>query len=358
VSPEPVPSRPTKHNALIELALRCYPQWWQNRYGVEMRSLVADLTDGGRSSLHVTLDLLGGALRARTRAAGMPPVYDLWSARARFSITAATVPWMVLAPLVTIAIGGQSLHASIGRIWPPQLLLFGQSHLTLIHNHTGAAVGAPPLTGAGQTAWWADQCMNLVFFLALFVLFAGWSGLIGAIRRLDTPHRRRFLLLAWAPGLSVLADIALIVTQDIVAPHNFVGRGGRPLVPTDGHPGLAHALGLTLGIVAIAGWAISVVCVIVAARRAEIAPADLRFGKSVSVVSAALSIALFCAYATWSVGLLVQTQQAAHGGFTTIAFAHQNLWVPVLAGLFVAVAVSTHAALAARRSWRVISLGL
>jgi hypothetical protein len=187
--------------SMIELALRCYPRWWRIRYADEMRSLVGDLSEAGRSPVVVSLNLLRGALRARTGAAGMPPVLELWSARARISIAAATVPWMILAPLVLIAIRGQSLRSSIGRVWPSQLSLIGSSHLLLIHNHTGAVVGAPPLTSAGHTAWWADQCMNLVFFLALFVLYAGWSGLKGAIRRSDAPHRRRLLWLAWAPGL-------------------------------------------------------------------------------------------------------------------------------------------------------------
>lgn len=51
----------------IDLALRCYPGWWQDRYADEVRVLSRDLTSEGRSSLIVTLNLLRGAIRARYR---------------------------------------------------------------------------------------------------------------------------------------------------------------------------------------------------------------------------------------------------------------------------------------------------
>jgi hypothetical protein len=61
------------------------------------------------------------------------------------------------------------------------------------------------------------------------------------------------------------------------------------------------------------------------------------------------------AYAVWGIGLLLQSGEAAHGRFTTIAYAHQGLWPLMLVVLLVAVLLSTAGASVARRSWRVIA---
>lgn len=340
-------------DSMIELALRCYPRWWRIRYAEEMRSLVADLAQAGRSPVIVTLNLLRGALRARTGAAGMPMVYELWSARTRFSIATATVPWMVMGPLVLVAIGAQSLHSSAGRIFPPQLTLGTPNSLFLLHK--GRSVAAPPLTTAGWTVWFAELAMTAVLVIGFIALFSGWSGLTGAIKRSAMPHRRRIALLAWTPMFSIVADIVLAIAGDVARPHSYHSSGGR-LVPVGGHLAVAHALGTALGVAAAAGWVGSIVCVAVAARRADISPLDLRFGKSVSLVVAALFVLLFVAYATWSIALIVQARQAAHGTFTTISYGHQSQWLLMMGALFLVAAVSTRGALAARRSWRIIAL--
>jgi hypothetical protein len=43
-------------------------------------------------------------------------VYDLWSTRTRVSIAAATLPWLLMAPLLLTAMGNQSLHSSKGQV--------------------------------------------------------------------------------------------------------------------------------------------------------------------------------------------------------------------------------------------------
>jgi hypothetical protein len=341
-----------RSRSIVEVALRCYPKWWRTRYGDEMRTVVADLRSDGRSRLTVTLNLLRGALRARIRATGMPMTRDLWSARTRNSIAAATLPWVVLAPVVDLALSGQSLHSSAGRISPPQLLLMGGAN-TIVTSR--GFIAAPPLTTAGHVAWVADESIGVLLLVTLFVLFSGWTGLTAAIRHSHTPHRRRTWMLAWAPGFSLLADLALVIAEDIVRPHSFRTSGDGAMVAIGGHPVLAHALAATLGIVGVGGWVLSVVCVALAVRAADISPLDLRFGRTVSTVVAVLFALVLGAYVTWGVSLLVQARQTPHGSFTTIAFAHQNLWSPMVVVLLSAVTLSAISASAARRSWRIVS---
>jgi len=339
----------------VELALRCYPRWWRDRYADEIRSVVGDLTEDGRPRWAVTLNLLRGALRARTGAVGMPPVYDLWCTRTRVALAAATLPWVLMGPLVLMVIGGQRLHSSAGRIFPGQLSITGGSNQLVMGR--GLLTPAPPLTLAGSVAWYANVAMVVLFLLTLFVLFAGWTGFAGAIKRSAVPHRRRLSLLAWAPALSVLADFVLTVVQDVLMPHAWRTSGGRPPVPIGGHLAVAHALGTALVVVALAGWLVSIVCAAVAAKRADISPLDLRFGKSVALVVATLLLLTLAAYTTWGIGLLVQSGQAVHGRFTTISYSHQDLWPLVVVGLLLAATMSAFGASAARRSWRVVSLG-
>jgi hypothetical protein len=339
----------------VELALRCYPAWWRRRYADEIRAVVADLTEEGRPRWKVTLNLLGGALRARTRATGMPPVYDLWCSRTRVAIAAATLPWVLMGPLILMAIGGQSLHSTEGRIFPGQLSITGGAN-QLVQGR-GMPTAAPPLSLAGSVTWYADVAMVVLFLITLFVLFAGWSGLTGAIKRSTAGHHRRLVLLAWAPGFSVLADVVLVVISDVLLPHSYRESGGHPAVPLGGHLAAAHAVGTAAGIVAVVGWLVSIVCVAVAVRRADISPLDLRFGKSVSVVVATLLTLTLAAYATWGIGLIVQARQGIGGRYTTIAYSHQDLWPLVLVALLLTVILSTSCASVARRSWKVIALG-
>jgi hypothetical protein len=138
----------------------------------------------------------------------------------------------------------------------------------------------------------------------------------------------------------------------------FRSSGGGLNVPLNGNPAAAHALGVALEVVAIVGWVVAIVCVAAAAKRAEIAPSDLRFGRAVSTIVAALLALLVAAYTVWGIGLILQARQAAQGSFTTIAYSNEGLWLPMVLVLFVLVALSALGARAAVRSWRVISLEL
>jgi hypothetical protein len=338
----------------IELALRCYPGWWRERYANEVRVVSNDLTAEGRSPVRVAWNLLGGAIRARSRAQGMPKTHGLWSARTRASITAATLPWLVVAPLVLTVMGHQTFHSSAGTVISYGLS-FAPTHLQIVNKHV-PPTPAPPLTPIAPLIMWAGLAVGVLVLVTFTILISGWSGLTSAIRRSSTPHRRRLRLLAWAPVFSLLTDVALWIAQAGAHPDNFHSTRGGLIVASGGNPAALHVLDIVVPIVVSAGWLASIACVAVAARRADVAPSDLRFGKSVAIIVASLFIVLVAAYATWSVGLIVQARQAAHGNYTTIVYSHAGLWLPTVTVLVVGVILSGMGARAARSSWKVISV--
>lgn len=335
----------------IELALRCYPGWWRERYGDEVRVVSQDLTAEGRSMVRVTLSLLGGAFRARSRAQGMPKNYGLWSVRTKTSIAAATLPWLLVAPFLMASIGNLVLHASEGTVvWSGFSLV--PRHLQIISH--AVPTPAPPLTPAGHVVLYSSLALTALFLVTFAVLISGWSGLTGAIKRSTVAHRGRLRLLAWTPLFALLADVVLLISQDKVRPNTFSGYPGH-LVATGGNPAALHVLNVAVPTVAIVGWLISIACVGVAARRADVSPMDLRFGKSVAVVVASLFTVTLAAYATWGIGLMVQARQAANGNFTTVGYSHSGLWLPMVLMLVAAAALSWISARAARCSWKIIS---
>ncbi len=353
-----------RNQSAVALALRCYPSWWRERYADEVRVVSNDLTGEGRSSFIVTLNLLGGALRARSGARGMPKNYCLWSARTRASIATATLPWLLVVPLVLIAMGNEALHSSAGPVvWSGPSFI--PTHLLIASTHVPPAP-APPLTPVARLVLFAGVAIDLLFLVTSVVLVSGWSGLNGAIRRSTSPHRRRLLLLAWVPVFSILTDIALVFAQSAVRypSYRMVGGGflaGHMVVPHlvayGGHLAVLHLLDVLLPTVAGVGWLASIVCVALVARRAEAAPSDLRFGRSVAVVVASLFAMLGVAYATWGIGLMAQARQAAKGSYTTVVFPHSSLWLPTALVLGSGIVLSGMGARAAKRSLKVISIG-
>jgi hypothetical protein len=336
----------------IELALRCYPGWWQDRYADEVRMVSHDLTADGRSSAKVALNLMGGALQARARGRGMPKSYGLWTARTRTSIATAPLPWLLVAPFLWASTGSESFHSSAGPVsWsgfpylPNQLLII----------HDARERSAPPLTSGGHLMLYSLLAITVLVFLTFLVLFSGWCGLTRSIRQAEAPDRRRLRLLAWAPVFALLADVVLSFADAVARPSGYAGYAGH-YVKLGGHPGALLILNVALPTVAIVGWLGSLACVSVATRRANVPPLELRFGKSVAVVVASLFVLLVAAYGTWGVGMIIQSRQATGGGFTTIGYAHAGLWLPIMLVLIVAVALSVVSARAARSSWKMIAV--
>ena len=340
-----------RSNSAIEAALRCYPDWWRTRYGDEVRQVATDLMNDGRSRVGVALSLLRGAMRARMTARGMPMAHDLWATRTRMSVAAATLPWMFVAPLVLYVIGNQTLHSSKGLVFSSGFSFHPSGLFTVT---TGRQIPAPPLTHAASLAEDASSAIAVLFLLTLIVLMAGWGSLVGAIRRSSTLHRRRVLLLAWAPFLAVLTDIVLSVVQNRFRPTSFGSRGHSPVGALNGNPALVHSLGEVLAVVAGGGWLVAIACVAIASKRAEIGDLDIRYGRTISTIVAGLLTLFLVAFATWGIGLFMQSRQAMHGEFTTVSFPNQALWPATVTILLCAVMLSVLSASAARNSWRVV----
>lgn len=215
---------------------------------------------------------------------------------------------------------------------------------------------APPLTPSATLVLYGGVAISLLVLFTFVILISGWSGLAGAIKRSSVPHRQRLRLLAWVPVLSLITDLALSIVEDKFRPDNFHSLRNGQEVASGGNPAALHALSIALPAVVIVGWIVSVACIAVAARRADVSASDLRFGKSVSVVVAALFAALVVAYAIWGVGLLLQARQASRGNFTTISYSHPAIWPIMMFVLVVGAVLSVMGAFAASRSWKVISV--
>ena len=96
--------------SLIDVAMGCYPQWWTERYGEEMRAVIDDLQGEGRSQRSIATGLVRDALRTRLRARGMPRTYGMLANRTRTSVAIGTIPWLAVVPFVLLVIGRYTLR--------------------------------------------------------------------------------------------------------------------------------------------------------------------------------------------------------------------------------------------------------
>ncbi len=325
----------------VKLALSCYPSWWRQRYGNEVSVHAADMVADGRSPATLSLSLILGAVRTRWTARGMPKDYRLWSMRNRLSIAGATLTWLLVAPIPAIVLGNQRVGTKLSSAAP---------------YHAPFLLPAAP---AARIVSYSTLAMAVVAFVTILLLLGGWSHLIGGIKRSGGPRRTRSLWLASVPGIAFLVFLAgVVVDWTVLRPSSLVVSGrDHHITYLNGHPVVAHDVGIALGVIAVTGWLLSIACIAVVAKRSEIEPSELRFGTGLSRAVAVLFALLLGAYVSWGIGLTLEGHQAAHGGFNTITYAHQELWLPMAILLLVAVAVSMASARAARRSWNVLVEG-
>jgi hypothetical protein len=326
---------------VIKLALSSYPSWWRQRYGDEVSVHAADMVTDGRSPATLALSLILGAVRTRWTARGMPKDYHLWSMRNRLSIAGATLTWLLVAPIPAIVLGNQRVGTKLSSVSP---------------YHVPFLLPAAP---AARIVTYSTLAMAVVALVTILLLLAGWSHLIGGIERFGGPRRAQSLWLASAPGIAFLVLLAGAVFDWIVLRPSSFAVSGRDhhITYLNGHPAAAHDVGIGLTAIGVVGWLLSIVCIAVVAKRSEIEPSELRFGTGLSTAVAALFALLLGAYVCWGIGLTLEGHQAAHGGFNTITYAHQELWLPMAILLLVAVTVSMASARTARRSWNVLVEG-
>jgi hypothetical protein len=177
---------------------------------------------------------------------------------------------------------------------------------------------------------------------------------LGAIKRTPSPNRRHLRRLARAPGYVILGWFLLSILGAWATPHSWQTVSGH-IVPVGGSVGLSHGIDVATGVLVVGGWLVAIICVALAARRADIDTTDLRFGRSVSVTVSLLSVLTAAACGALVVGLIIQSREAAHGAFSTISYPHAGVWPVTLAAVLLTTALSWSAATAARRSWRVVA---
>jgi hypothetical protein len=319
------------------LAARCalgaYPLWWRERYGKDQESFLNELAGEQRPLGRAVVDLALGSVRVRLRPAGMSQTVGAWRDRGRASIAWATVP-ALLALLLVSAIEQHSFGSSTDA---------GTDALL----STGGRVASDAMTGIA----WASVAMVLLLVIgwALVARLAGtvakgWAG-------------RRWLLLVTAPLVCGAVEIVLQLLQTSQA-RVVVFAGGRTLVGYR-HPLAAQLLSVAWDAVAVVGL-LSVFCVVLAARTAEVRVRDLRGGVWLSQATAVVLLLAALGSIAWGLGVTHQPPmpradligsgpglRAWTGVQTSIAAE----WPLVSAGLAVISVVTARAALVARRSY-------
>jgi hypothetical protein len=337
--------------SLVELALRCYPTWWNERYGEEMRAVIDDLQHEGRSESRIAIGLLRDALRSRFQARGMPHNFGLLAARTRTSVATGTLPWLAIVPFLSYVIGRFTLTSSSGAVesgYPFQLTLFR----TRVVSEPGVHWVLPSISTSTWIVGGATMFMDALFALTLLVLIVGLGVLRYGIVREKGQNRRSLYVLTWVPVVAVVVLVAMRIAQQ------YLTDGSRPEGPggqfVGGHSALAALMGNFMWVVAIGGWLLTIVGVTVVARRANLPPETLRFGRTVSVMTSVSLTLTFIAYLVGGVALAIQNRESHVAGAIVATYTLHDVWLPMAFALGVSCVTSIWGATVARRSWRII----
>jgi hypothetical protein len=336
---------------LVDLALRCYPTWWTERYGEEMRAVIDDLRAEGRSEGLIAFGLFRDALRSRLRARGMPHSYGLLATRTRTSVALGTLPWLAIAPFLTFVTGGGVVHSSAGAVeigYPFQLTLFR----TRVVSEAGYHWVHPSMSATTWVIGGASMIMDALFSVTLLVLIVGLGTLRYGIVREKLHNRRATYVLTWVP----VATVALLVAMRII--QGILTEGSRPEGPTGQwigvHSAVAAHVGSAMWVIAIGGWVVTIAGLVVVAHRASLPPETLRFGRTVSVLTSISLSLTFIAFLIWGVAVAVQGRETSVAGAIVATYPRHGVWLPMAFVLCLACATSIWGATAARRSWRTI----
>ncbi len=340
--------------SLIDVALRCYPKWWTERYGDEMRAVIDDLAREGRSRRVIAFGLFRDAARSHLQARGMPHTYGLLATRTRTSVATSTLAWMLIVPLITIVTSGLDLHSSSGFVevgFPFQLTGFR----TRVVSEPGMHWVRPTISSVTRIIGLSTVAMDVLYVATLIALIIGLNVFRNGIVREKRHNRRSMYLLTWLPVATVLAIIVLYVASKMLmdGSHPYQSPDGQTRF-IGGHASISALMGDLGWVVAIGGWLLTVVGLAVVAKRATLPPETLRFGRSISVLTSWSLSLTFLAFLVWSVALNVQNHQAHVAGQILASYPHHGIWPLMTVGLGLACAASIYGATSARRSWRTI----
>jgi hypothetical protein len=342
--------------SLIDVALGCYPRWWKERYGDEMRAVVDDLKEEGRSEHTIAFGLLRDAMRTRLQARGMPRTYGLLANRTRTSVAAGTLPWLAIMPFVLTITGTYVLHPFRNEV------IVGYPFL-LSPFRTKVFAGNQTLHPAMSAATWVGgisvMVVQVLFIVTLIILGLGLSALRYGIKREKGRNRRWMYLLTWAPFITVFGLIGLSIGRTFVNANEVStssGLGSGHITSVGGHPAIAALMGVLIWALAIGGWLLAMGGLAVVAKRANVPPDTLRFGRTVSVLTSISMSVTFLAFIVWSVAVDIQVRQGSSVGSLVATYPRHDLWLPMALALGLASAASVWGATTARRSWRTIRL--
>jgi hypothetical protein len=338
----------------IDFALRCYPNWWTERYGDEMLAVIDDLKTEGRSEKLIAMGLLRDAMRSRLQARGMPRTYGLLANRTSTSVAMSTLTWLVTIPVLLFTTGRFTLKSSSGLVetgFPFQLTMLR----TKVAPIPGAHWVLPTISTTTRIIGLSTLVMQFLFVLTLLALTIGLAVLRNGIVREKERNQGLMYLLTWVPPFTVCAIVLLDIAQSLV------NDGRRPInVPNEplkfvgGHPALAALMGELLWAVAIGGWLLSMIGLAVVANRVTLPPETLRFGRTVSVLTSVSLSFTFIAFIVWGVAIDIQNHQSHVAGAIVATYPRHDLWLPMSFALGLASVASIYGANVARRSWRII----
>jgi hypothetical protein len=344
---------------IIDVALRCYPAWWRERYGDEMRATIESLEHDGRSQFRIAVGLLRDAFRSHLQARGMPSTYGLLSTRTKASIATATLPWMAVIPLVLAVTGPTKLSSRGGVVnagYPFQLSNFRTKIVPStqafdLHPHNVRAV-------ISTTDWiigLSSMAIQVAFFLTLMALGIGLAALRYGIRREKRVNRRRMYLLTWLPVATVVTFIGLTFAQNDASNHSTYLETAHGLVfEGGGHPAVAAFLGNLEWIVAIGGWLLSMAALAVISKKVTLPADTLRFGRTVSILSSFSLSVTFVAVVIWGVAIDLRGRAVVRAGTVIARYPEHGLWVLLVLVLGAATLLSIAGASSPRQSWRTI----
>jgi hypothetical protein len=342
---------------LVELALGSYPQWWKERYGDEMRAVIDDLKDEGRSEHSIAAGLLRDAMRSRLQARGMPRTYGLLANRTRTSVAAGTLPWLAIMPFVLTVTGTYVLRPFRHEVIVGYPFLLSPARVKVFaHNETFH----PAMSAATWVGGISVMVVQGLFIVTLIILGVGLSALRYGIEREKSRNRRWMYLLTWAPFVTVFALIGLSIGRTAVSANEVGsshGVGSRQVITmVGGHPAVAALMGDLMWTLAIGGWLLAMGGLAVVANRVNVPPDTLRFGRTVSVLTSISMSITFLAFIVWSVAVDIQVRQGSTAGALAATYPRHGFWLPMALALGLASAASIWGATTARRSWRAIHL--
>ncbi len=318
-----------------------------------MRAVIDDLEAEGRSGTSIASGLLRDALRTRLQARGMPRTYGVLANRTRASVAAGTLPWLLIVPFLLAITGRYVLRPHSSE------LIIGYPFV-LIPFRTKALVAGQTVFPAISHASWvigiSVMVMQALFLLTLVVLAIGLSSLRYGITRERIRNRRWMYAATWVPYCTVFGIVGLYIAQFSFNHHRQPDgplKNGQ-VTWVGGHPALAALMGNLMWSVAIGGWLISMIALVVVADRANVPPDTLRFGRTVSVLTAISLSLTFVAFIVWGIAINVQSAQAHVAGVIVATYPRHDLWLPMASVLGLACVASIWGAATARRSWRTI----